>query len=216
MSDEQLIQKTADYVKEKFVGEASGHDWWHIARVWQLAKTIGVEEKADMLVVELAALLHDIADWKFNDEEDAGPKAARHWLESIDTPEEVIAAVEHIVRHISFKGANVKSELASLEGYVVHDADKLDAIGAIGIARAFAYGGSAGRIMYDPLRKPVLHQTFEDYKKDKSGTINHFYDKLLLLKDRMFTKTGKKMAVHRHEFMEKYLEEFYAEWSGDK
>jgi uncharacterized protein len=126
MSDEQFIQRTADYVKDKFTGEATGHDWWHIARVWQLAKLIGAKEKADMTVVELGALLHDIADWKFTDEEDAGPKAARKWLESIDAPEETITSVEHIVRHISFKGANVKSELSGREGFVVHDADKLE------------------------------------------------------------------------------------------
>jgi uncharacterized protein len=215
MKDQELIDKTAEFVKQKFAEDATGHDWWHLYRVWNLAKHIASKEKSvDILVVELAALLHDIADWKFHDDKEAGPKAARAWLESLRLNEETISQVENIVRHISFKGANVKSKLNTIEGYIVSDADKLDAIGAIGIARAFAFGGSAGRSMYDPDRKPVHHATFEEYKNDKTGTINHFYDKLLLLKDRMFTKTGKEIAQHRHEFMEQYLKEFYAEWDG--
>ena len=215
MNNTVAISKTAKFVKEIFAEDATGHDWWHLYRVWQLSKHIAAqEEDANTLVVELAALLHDIGDWKFHDDEETGPKAAREWLKEVNVDEGTIKHVEDIIRHISFKGANVKSQLKTLEGYIVHDADKLDAIGAIGIARVFAYGGSDRRPIYEPDRKPRLHNTFEEYKNDKSGSINHFYDKLLLLKDRMFTKTGKQMAVHRHKFMEMYLEEFYSEWGG--
>lgn len=214
-SDQELISKTADFMKAKFAADSTGHDWWHLYRVWQLSKHIASKEKgSDILVVELAALLHDIADWKFHDDEEAGPNAAGRWLESLKVDKKTIAHVENIVRHISFKGANVKNKLSTLEGYIVSDADKLDAIGAIGIARAFAYGGSDNRIMYDPDRKPKHHESFEEYKNDKSDTINHFYEKLLLLKDRMYTKTGKQIAIHRHKYMENYLKEFYAEWDG--
>lgn len=216
MNDDFVIQKTAKFVEEKFSGEATGHDWWHMYRVWQLSKQILVSEpSADKLTVELAALLHDIADWKFHDGDmEAGPKAAREWLETLDVSEEVTANVEDIIRHVSFKGAGVKSNMKTIEGKIIHDADKLDAIGAIGIARTFSYGGANGRGMYDPNKSPAKHQNFEDYKNDKGPTINHFYEKLLLLKDRMYTKTGKKMAKHRHNYMEQYLKEFYAEWEG--
>jgi uncharacterized protein len=215
MTDNGLVEKTAEFVKKKFEKESSGHDWWHIYRVWQLAKHIASFEKdADLLVVELAALLHDIADWKFTDEIDAGPKAAREWLDSLSAPRDLIAKVEDIVRHISYKGANVKSGLSTLEGYIVHDADKLDAMGAIGIARCFAFGGWAEHKMYDPAQKPVMHDSFEDYQKMESSSITHFYEKLLLLKERMFTETGKQMAEQRHRYMEGFLKEFYAEWDG--
>lgn len=215
MSDREYIDKTVEFIKERFKDESSGHDWWHMFRVWQIAKHIAKTEKeADILVVELAALLHDIADWKFHDNEDAGPEAAREWLKSINTPEQAIRKVEDIVRHISFKGANVKNELSTIEGFIVYDADKLDAIGAIGIARCFAFGGSVGTPLYDPLQKVTLHDSFDEYKKMQSSSVTHFYEKLLLLKDRMYTETGKQMALRRHEFMEEYLEEFYAEWEG--
>lgn len=186
-------------------------------RVWQLAKRISKQEKdADMFVVELGALLHDIADWKFHEDEEAGPQAARAWLETLEVDEAVIAHIEDIIRNVSFKGAKVKNKLETIEGQIVHDADKLDAIGAIGIARAFAYGGATGASMYVPERGAVHHTTFEDYKNDKTGTINHFYDKLLLLKDRMFTQTGKDLAIQRHAVLEQYLKEFHAEWEGEK
>lgn len=185
-------------------------------RVWQSAKTIADQEKdADKYVVELGALLHDIADWKFHDgDEEAGPKAAREWLESLDVNEAIILHIEDIIRTVSFKGAGVASNMKTLEGKIIHDADKLDAIGAIGIGRAFAYGGSKDRPMYDPNKKHTLHEDFESYKNDKGATINHFYEKLLLLKDRMYTKTARSMAQKRHEYMESFLEEFYAEWDG--
>lgn len=217
VTNQQIIQKTKDYVEEKFNGEGTGHDWWHMYRVWKLASHIAQSEsKADSFIVELGALLHDIADWKFNDGDmEAGPRAARDWLESLGVSDEVIQKVEDIVRNVSFKGANVQQNMKSLEGKIVSDADKLDAIGAIGIARTFAYGGGHGTPIYDPAIKPVQHDSFEDYKNSKSHTINHFYEKLLLLKDKLYTKTAKQFAEHRHKYMERYLEEFYKEWEGE-
>lgn len=218
VSNDQVIAKTADYIKERFSAETTGHDWGHMSRVWDLAKHIAQKEgKVDMLVVELGALLHDIADWKFHDDPEAGPRAARQWLESLGVDNQVIEHIEDIIRNVSFHGAKVKNNLKTKEGQIIHDADKLDAIGAIGIARAFAFGGAHQRIMYDPARQAaVLHEDFESYKNDRTGTINHFYDKLLLLKDRMFTKTGKQLAEHRHKVMEQFLEEFHAEWEGQR
>jgi uncharacterized protein len=183
-------------------------------RVWKLAKHIASKEKGvDMFTLELAALLHDIADWKFHDEK-AGPQEAKIWLESLGVNSEIIKHVEEIIRNVSFKGANVKTKLKTIEGQIVSDADKLDAIGAIGIGRAFAYGGATGRLMHDPNRPVVQHDTFEAYKNSNSPTINHFYEKLLLLKDRMYTKTGKELAEHRHAFMKQFLKEFLNEWDG--
>jgi uncharacterized protein len=171
-----LVSKTADFIKDKFATESSGHDWWHMYRVWQLAKRIAAQEKtADRETVELAALLHDIADWKFNDGDlEAGPKAARDWLASQNVAETLILHIEDIVRNVSFKGANVASTMHTLEGKIVHDADKLDAIGAIGIARTFAYGGAMKREMYDPAINPELHESFETYKKNDGPTIITF------------------------------------------
>jgi uncharacterized protein len=218
MTDVELINKTADFLKEKFSGEGSGHDWWHMYRVWQLSKTIAAKEKgADLLTVELGALLHDIADWKFHDGSmEAGPKAAREWLEKLRVDDKTITHIEDIIRHVSFKGAGVPSDMKTLEGKIIHDADKLDAIGAIGIARTFAYGGANDREIYNPEEDPEQHGSFEAYKSSKSHTVNHFYEKLLLLKDRMYTETGKQIAKHRHEYMEQFLDEFYAEWEGKK
>jgi uncharacterized protein len=215
--DDRLIEKTADFIRQKLSGEGSGHDWWHIYRVWQTARHIAAEEpEADKAIVELGALLHDIADWKFHDGNDeAGPKAAREWLESLDAKEEDILQVEGIIRKVSFKGAGVKPQNLNLETKIVQDADRLDAIGAIGVARAFAYGGHKNREMYNPEAKPEIHQTAEQYKANESSTINHFYEKLLLLKDRMQTKTGQQVAERRHKYMEGFLKEFYAEWNGE-
>lgn len=217
MTNQQVIQKTKDYVEEKFNGEGSGHDWWHMYRVWKLASNIAESEpKADKFIVELGALLHDIADWKFNDGDmEAGPRAAREWLESLSVAGDVIRKIEDIVRNVSFKGANVKQDMKSLEGKIVSDADKLDAIGAIGIARTFAYGGGHDTPIYDPAIKPVQHNTFDDYKNSKTHTLNHFYEKLLLLKDILYTDSAKEFAEHRHKYMEQYLEEFYKEWEGE-
>jgi uncharacterized protein len=214
MSDSETVEKTRAFIEQKFKGEGSGHDYWHILRVWKLAKRIAAQEKdVDLLVVELGAFLHDIADWKFHDDPEAGSKATRAWLESIEVEEKIIAQVEDIVRNVSYKGAHVKNQL-SREGQIIWDADKLDALGAIGIARCFAFGGSANHVMYDPAEKPTLHTSFEEYKKMKGSSVTHFYEKLLLLKDKMYTDTGKQLAEHRHEYMENYLKEFYAEWEG--
>ena len=214
---DSLTGKTAEYVRSLLVGEGSGHDWWHIYRVWKMSVRIAKEENANLLVVELGALLHDIADWKFNDgDEEVGPAKARAWLQSLMVDEEVIAQVYQIVRDISYKGAGVATPMPTIEGQVVQDADRLDAIGAIGIARTFAYGGSKAREMYNPDQSPVLHQSFEQYKMGNGSTINHFYEKLLLLKERMNTATAKRLAQHRHKVMEEFLDEFYLEWEGEK
>lgn len=215
MTTTNLINRTADYVKAKLSGEGSGHDWWHVYRVWKSAQRIGQAEEGDLLVVELAALLHDIADWKAHDGDCMiGPKIAREWLVSLGLGESLIDHVCRIVADISFKGAGVEQPALSLEGKVVQDADRLDAIGAIGIARTFAYGGSKGRLIYDPEVKPTEHHTAELYLKTNGTTINHFYEKLLLLKDRMNTATGRAIAEKKHRFMEDFLQRFYAEWEG--
>ncbi len=217
MDEVSIIKQTADYAKKTLQGEGSGHDWWHVHRVWQLAKRIGRKEKADMFVVQLAALLHDIADYKLHGgDENIGPKTAEKWLKGLDVDEKTIAKVVEIVGGINFKGAKVKHDLKTLEGKIVFDADKLDAIGAIGIARTFAFGGFMGRPIYEPSQKPHFHTTFEEYKSGKSHTINHFYEKLLLLKDLMHTKTAKKIAIGRTKYMEDFLQKFYAEWKGSE
>lgn len=216
MSQQEVIDKTVEHVRKILEGEGSGHDWWHIYRVWKNAIHIGEKEGADLYVVQLAALLHDIADWKFHDGDDTvGPRVAREFLESLNVGEDIIAHVCDIIANLSFKGAGVKSEMKTPEGKVVQDADRLDALGAIGIARAFAYGGNKSRPLYIPDVKPVMHQTKEDYFKGDSHTVNHFYEKLLLLKDRLNTDAARQIAADRHTYMEKYLERFYSEWEGN-
>lgn len=211
------VQQTADFIKEKFGEEASGHDWWHMYRVWELAKRIAEQEKdVDMEVVELAALLHDIADHKFHDGDfEAGPKASSEWLESIGVDKQTIAHVEDIVRNISFKGASVMTALKTKEGQIIHDADKLDAMGAIGITRVFAYCGWRGMPIFLPDKADIFYTKPEDYKKGAVSGINHFHEKLLLLKGRMYTKTGKQLAVRRHKYMQEFLKEFEQEWSAE-
>ena len=217
MENNEIVNKTQEMIKVKLMGEGSGHDWWHIWRVWQLAKRIGEEEKADLFIVELGALLHDIADWKSNDGDlHAGGKATREWLEELKVDKEQVDLVVEIVDNVPFKGAGVEDKMDSLEGKVVQDADRLDAIGAMGIGSVFTYGGHKGRGMYDPDNPVQMANSFEAYKAGGQTSINHFYEKLLLLKDRMHTKTGKKMAEERHKFMELFLNEFYAEWEGKK
>lgn len=214
MTNRQLVNKTAEYVKNKFDSENTGHDWWHLYRVWNLAKRIAKEEgSADITVVELGALLHDIADFKFNNGDlTAGPKAARKWLQSINAPSQIIEAVCHIVENVSFKGADAKNKMRSLEGKIVQDADRLDAIGAIGLARLFVYSGANGNLIHHPDIKPRTFENHKEYVAYKTTSINHFYEKLLLLKDRMNTKSGRRLAEARHKIMEDYLKEFYAEW----
>lgn len=216
MDQNQVIQNTEQHVRQLLSGDGSGHDWFHIERVRNVALRIGREETADLLVVELAALLHDVSDWKYaGGDEKAGPLAAKHWLEAQRTATDVTNHVCTIIAELSFKGAGVPTPMSTLEGRVVQDADRLDALGAIGIARAFAYGGSRGRALHDPSIPPLMHDSFEAYKKGTGPTINHFYEKLLLLKDRMNTPTGKRIAAERHQFMETYLEQFFAEWKGN-
>ena len=216
MNKDEIILKTREYAKSKLSGEGTGHDWWHVYRVWKVAKKIAEKEKADSFVVELSALLHDIADWKFNDgDENTGAIVSKEWLESISVDEETIKHVCDIVAKSSFKGAGVENKIDTLEGKILQDADRLDAIGAIGIARTFAYGGNRNREIYNPEIKPEFHTTAEQYKKSKGSTINHFYEKLLLLKDLMHTDTAKKMAEERHKFMELFLSKFMLEWEGD-
>ncbi len=218
MNEPGIIRQTKSYVRKLLEGESSGHDWWHVYRVWKNAVYIGKREKnADLFVIQIAALLHDIADWKFHAGDDSvGPKMARKWLEKMRVDEDTISRVCEIIQDISFKGAGVKSGMKTKEGPVVQDADRLDAIGAIGIARAFAYGGHKGREIYDPAGKPERHKTFEQYKNSRGSAINHFYEKLLLLKGLMNTKTAKKMAAKRHRFMERFLDEFFVEWNGER
>ena len=215
MEKELIVIQTADFMKSELTGEGSGHDWWHVYRVWKNAIQIAKHEEVDLFVVELAALLHDIADWKFNDgNEDIGPQLAREWLESLNVDETEIANVCQIIQDISFKGSGVVTNMKTQEGKIVQDADRLDAMGAIGIGRVFAYGGSKGREMYNPDLKPEKHISFEQYKKSQGSSINHFYEKLLLLKELMNTDTAKKIAEKRHTVMLNYLDDFLQEWEG--
>ena len=215
MSSAELIERTAEHVRRALAGDGSGHDWWHVDRVWRMAKRIGRAEGAELLIVELAALLHDIADWKAHGGDCAvGPEAAGKWLGSLGLDPGVSQHVREIIAGISFKGARVEQPALSLEGKVVQDADRLDAMGAIGIARAFAYGGAKARLIHDPGVQPTEHDTTESYLNSAGTTINHFYEKLLLLKDRMNTATGQALAEKRHQFMEDYLRRFYEEWEG--
>lgn len=211
----EIVNKVIKYLEQNFKSESTGHDYWHFIRVWKMAKNIAKKEGGDLFVIELGALLHDIADWKFNKgTNEVGIKKARVLLKDFGVDEEVIKQVCYIIDNISFKGAKAKNSMATKEGKIVQDADKLDAIGVIGIARVFAYGGKVGRAIYNPDIKPVIHVSFEEYKNSKGTSINHFYEKLLLLKDLMNTETGKGIAQRRHNFMKYYLKEFFKEWVG--
>lgn len=214
MDRETIIEKTGEYVKGRLEWEASGHDWWHVLRVMRIATHIAEKEGADLFVVQLAALLHDLDDWKFRKDDESGAKEAREWLESVEVDKETAEHVIQIIENISFRGAGVETSMPTVEGKVVQDADRLDAIGAVGIARAFAYGGRKDLEMHNPAIKPLLHSSFEEYRGSKSTTVNHFHEKLLLLKERMNTGTGKEMAHERHAFLERFLERFLEEWKG--
>ena len=216
MNKPQIIHNTRSFVKETLQNAEGGHDWFHIQRVVKNAREIAEGEEVDHFVVELGALLHDIADSKFHDgDESVGPKVAREFLKKQEVSEEIIGHVVKIIENISFKGGNVDQKFTSAELDVIQDADRLDALGAIGIARTFNYGGHKGRALYDPEIKPNLNMTKEEYKASTAPTINHFYEKLFLLKDRMNTDTGRKIAEERHRFMELFLEQFYAEWGTE-
>lgn len=216
MTQNDIIQKTSEYIKQEFGGDSSGHDWWHIYRVWKNAITICRHDAqpANAFVVELAALLHDLDDWKFNESEDETPHRAKAWMQQCGVDPRVNEQVCEIIMNISYKGAQVENKMKSIEGFIVQDADRLDAIGAIGIGRAFAYGGYKNRPMYDPESSNQMHASFEEYKNSRSATINHFYEKLLLLKDMMNTSTAKQIAEKRHEIMLRFLDQFMNEWEG--
>ncbi|SMC28539.1 uncharacterized protein SAMN02745134_03558 [Clostridium acidisoli DSM 12555] len=215
MDKNLIIEKTKEYAKDKLGGEATGHDFWHVLRVYNTAEYICKEERANLFIVKLAALLHDISDWKFNDgDSNVGADLAEQWLKSLGVSQEEINKVTIIIKTMSFKGGTTSSRQETIEGMIVQDADRLDAIGAIGIARTFAYGGYKGREIYNPDFEPQNFKNFEEYKNSKGTTINHFYEKLLLLKDLINTETGRKLAEKRHEFMEIYLKQFYKEWEG--
>jgi uncharacterized protein len=210
-----IIARTEDFVRETLPQDATGHDWAHVFRVRRNALLIAREEGADLTIVNLAALLHDIADHKFHGgDESAGPRVAREWLVRNEVVPEIIDEVCQTIARLSFKGAGTEQEPLSLAGQCVQDADRLDALGAIGIARAFAYGGYKGRALYDPEVPPEMHSSFEQYKKGTGPTLNHFYEKLLLLKDRFNTAAGGRMAEERHAFLQEFLERFLAEWNG--
>lgn len=215
--DKILIEKTIVFVKEKLKDAEGGHDWFHIERVYNNALNIAQHENCDTTIVALGALLHDIADSKFHDgDETLGPKLAWEFLEKQNVSEDTIIHVVNIIENISFKGGNFERKFSSIELDVVQDADRLDAIGAIGIARTFNYGGFKNRPLYNPEIAPNLNMSKEEYKNSVSPTINHFHEKLLLLKDKMNTKAGKSIAQERHAYMEKFLEQFFAECEGKR
>ncbi|MGM9986424.1 MAG: HD domain-containing protein [Bacillaceae bacterium] len=213
MNKEQVIQETELFVKEKLEKDSSGHDWYHIHRVRQMALRLAREEGADMFICEITALLHDVADEKLVKSEEQGLKQMNEWLSNHGIKEDEREHILSIIRNMSFKGGNGKV-LPTLEGRIVQDADRLDAIGAIGIARTFAYGGAKGDLMYDPNLLPRTVMTKEEYRKGKSTSVNHFYEKLLKLKDLMNTNTAKEIAIERHQVMESFLEQFFEEWNA--
>lgn len=217
MENSDIISKTIAFVKDKLDGAEGGHDWFHIERVYKNSLLIAQNEVCDLTVVKLGALLHDIADSKFHaGDETVGPVVARAFLEQEEVSEETVNHVIKIIENISFKGGKVQQEFKSIELDIVQDADRLDAIGAIGIARAFNYGGFKNRGLHDPNLAPNLNMTKEEYKNSTAPTLNHFYEKLLLLKDKMNTASGKEIATERHRYMESFLAQFYAEWDGEK
>ncbi|MGB0896414.1 MAG: HD domain-containing protein [Flavobacteriaceae bacterium] len=217
MNSQQIIDNTIVFVKNTLQDAEGGHDWFHIERVYRNALLIAKHESVNDFVVALGALLHDIADSKFhNGDESIGPKMASEFLKSEDVAEDVIVHVVQIINNVSFKGGKEARTFSSKELDVVQDADRLDALGAIGIARTFNYGGFKNRAIYNPSIAPNIHMTKEEYKASTAPTINHFYEKLLLLKDKMNTKTGLSLAQERHNYMKQFLEQFYKEWNGEK
>lgn len=216
MNEREIIKRTEDYIASEFSSEGSGHDWFHVDRVRKMAVRIGRQEGCDLFIAEMAALLHDLDDWKLTDSGSSTQSKSEKWLHEVDVSSEVSELILKIIDEVSYKGAGTETLVSSVEAAVVQDADRLDAIGAIGIARTFAYGGHKNRLIYDPQVSPVMHSDFEEYKKSTAPTLNHFYEKLLLLKDRMNTETAKAIAEGRHQFMENYLSQFYEEWEANK
>jgi uncharacterized protein len=215
MNQEELLAVTRAHVYARLEGDSSGHDWWHIERVARMARRLAEEEGADVWLSELAALVHDLVDWKINPDEAAALAELRAWLTGQGADNRIVEAVEEIITTMSFKGGN-RPPMRTLEGKIVQDADRLDAIGAIGIARAFAYGGTKGRPMHNPDERPREQMTTTEYRHQQTGTITHFYEKLLLLKDHMNTATARRLAEHRHAVLEAFLAEFQAEWLGER
>jgi uncharacterized protein len=213
MLEKDFIQSTEQFIRELLEGEGSGHDWWHIHRVRNNALNIAKAYQADLFIIEMAALLHDIADHKLHGgDEDIGPRKAQEWMNSLKIDDSIQEHILLIMQEVSFSKGKIPS---SLEGKIVQDADRLDAIGAIGIARTFAFGGFKKREIYNPEIPPVKYKSLEEYKKNTNPTLNHFYEKLLLLKDMMNTEEAKRIALKRHEYMEEFLEQFYGEWKGN-
>jgi len=216
MNNQEIIHKTADFIRSEFKTEGSGHDWFHVDRVRKMALRIGRQEGCDLFITEMAALLHDLDDWKLTDSESHFPSRAAKWLDDLSVDAEIALHTLQIIEDVSFKGAGTDTPVRSAEAAVVQDADRLDAIGAIGIARTFAYGGHKNRLIYDPAIPPVMHSDFQEYQKSTAPTINHFHEKLLLLKERMNTETARNLATGRHQFMNDYLTQFYEEWEATR
>jgi uncharacterized protein len=214
MERQEIIQSTAAFVAGEFASEGSGHDWFHIDRVRRIALRIGKTEGGDLFIIEMAALLHDLDDYKITGLESPVPEKAKSWLYSQNVEADVASLILQVIEEVSYKGSDIETPVSSVESAVVQDADRLDAIGAIGIARTFAYGGYKNRLIYDPKIAPEMHDDFQAYESSTAPTINHFYEKLLLLKDRMNTNTAKLMAAQRHQFMENYLQHFFDEWEA--
>lgn len=216
MNDQEIIQKTEKFIYSEFRTEGSGHDWFHVDRVRKMAVRIGAGEACDLFVTEMAALLHDLDDWKLSRSADVSGSRSAQWLAGLELESGVAGVILAVIAEVSYKGAGTSTPVNSVEAAVVQDADRLDAIGAIGIARTFAYGGHKSRLIYDPAVVPVLHDDFRTYQESTAPTVNHFYEKLLLLKSRMNTETARSIAAGRHRFMEKYLSQFYDEWDAVK
>ncbi len=208
-----ILSATENYIRQTFETEGSGHDWWHIYRVWKLAVQIQKNEGGDLFIIEMAALLHDLDDWKLKSGNHLENKT-QQWLEKLEVTKVEKAKIIEVIQQVSFKGAGVETPALSAEAKIVQDTDRLDAIGAIGIARTFAYGGNKNRLIYNPEIKPEMHENFEAYKNSTAPTINHFYEKLLLLKERLNTDSAKEIAKGRHKFMEDFLQRFFEEWKG--
>lgn len=216
MDKREIIQETAEFIRSEFATDGSGHDWFHIDRVRRLAVRLGQMEGSDPFVTEMAALLHDLDDWKITGSDSSYPVKAQKWLADRNVQVNMAFRILKVIEEVAYKGAGTQTPVRSIEAAVVQDADRLDAMGAIGIARTFAYGGHKSRLIYDPAISPVMHDDFKDYKNSKAPTVNHFYEKLLLLKDRMNTNAARSFAEQRHRFMESYLEQFFNEWDEKK